>query len=134
MFKKRDDIVEELDSLIGENIKIIGKIVGKGSIRIDGSVEGDIEYDGNIVVGETGTVVGNITSNDVSLAGTIKGNVDSKTKLVILPTGILIGDVQVPSFIVHENARFDGNCKMISNNVTEILSKETKKTTSEKSS
>ncbi|MDR7855139.1 polymer-forming cytoskeletal protein [Tissierella sp.] len=119
MFKKRDDIVEDLDSLIGENIKIIGKIVGKGSIRIDGSVEGDIEYDGNIVVGETGKVSGNINSNDVSLAGTIKGNVDSKTKLVILPTGTLIGDVQVPSFIVHENAKFDGNCKMINNKTTE---------------
>jgi cytoskeletal protein CcmA (bactofilin family) len=124
MFKKRDDVVEDLDSLIGENIKIIGKIVGKGNIRIDGIVEGDIEYDGNIVVGEAGKVSGNINSNDVSLAGTIKGNVDSKTKLVILPTGTLIGDVQVSSFIIHEKAKFEGNCKMLSNKAQELHSKD----------
>lgn len=124
MFKKREDtIVEDLDSLIGENIKIIGKIEGKGNLRIDGFVEGDVDYDGNIVVGETGKVYGNIKANDISLAGTVHGNVDSKTKLVILPTGTLIGDIQVSSFIVHENAKFDGNCKMLNNNVTELHSR-----------
>lgn len=124
MFKKKDDpIVEDLDSLIGENIKIIGKIEGKGNLRVDGFIEGDVSYDGNIVVGETGKVYGNIKAGDISLAGTIHGNVDSKTKLVILPTGTLIGDIEVPSFIVHENARFDGNCKMLNNKVTELHSK-----------
>lgn len=124
MFKKKEDvIVEDLDSLIGENIKITGKIEGKGNLRVDGFIEGDIDYDGNIVIGETGKVYGNIKASDISLAGTIHGNVDSKTKLVILSTGTLIGDIQVSSFIVHENAKFDGNCKMLSNNVTELHSK-----------
>ena len=124
MFKKKEDvIVEDLDSLIGENIKITGKIEGKGNLRVDGFIEGDINYEGNIVVGETGKVYGNIKANDISLAGTIHGNVDSKTKLVILPTGTLIGDIQVSSFVIHENAKFDGNCKMLSNNVTELHSK-----------
>lgn len=123
MFRKKEDIVEDLDSLIGENIKISGKIEGKGNLRIDGFVEGDINYEGNIVIGETGKVYGNIKAGDISLAGTIQGNVDSKTKLVIFPTGTLIGDIEVSSFIVHENARFDGSCKMLNNNVTELNSK-----------
>ena len=76
MFKKKEDvIVEDLDSLIGENIKITGKIEGKGNLRVDGFIEGDINYEGNIVVGETGKVYGNIKANDISLAGTIHGNV-----------------------------------------------------------
>ncbi len=124
MFRKKEDVVEDLDSLIGENIKIIGKIEGKGNLRIDGFIEGDVDYDGNIVIGETGKVYGNIKAGDISLAGTIHGNVDSKTKLVILSTGTLIGDIEVSSFIVHENARFDGNCKMLSTNVTELHSKD----------
>ncbi len=120
MFRKKEDIAEDLDSLIGENIKIIGKIEGKGNLRIDGFVEGDIDYDGNIVVGESGKVYGNIKASDISLAGTIHGNVDSKTKLVILSTGTLIGDIQVASFIVQEDAKFDGSCKMLSNNIAEL--------------
>lgn len=124
--KKKEDVVENIDSLIGENIKIIGKIEGKGNIRIDGVVEGDIDYDGNIVVGEDGKIIGNVKSKDISLAGTIEGNIDSKTKLVILPTGKLLGDLVVPSFVVHENATFDGNCKMINDKVTKLHSKEHK--------
>ena len=124
--RKKEDVVENIDSLIGENIKIIGKIEGKGNLRIDGVVEGDIDYDGNIVVGEDGKICGNVKSKDISLAGTIEGNVDSKTKLVILPTGKLLGDLVVPSFVVHENATFEGNCKMLNDKVTELHSKENK--------
>lgn len=112
MFKKKTDVMENIDSLIGENIKIIGNIEGNGNLRIDGTIEGDISYDGNVVIGETGVVQGSIKAKDVSLAGTVKGNISSKTKLVILPTGILIGNLEVTSFVIHENAKFEGNCKM----------------------
>lgn len=126
MFRKKEDIIEDIDSLIGENIKIIGNIEGKGNLRIDGIVEGDITYSGNIVIGETGSVLGSIKSEDISLAGTVNGNVISQTKLVILPTGILIGNVEAPSFIIHENAKFDGNCKMTNNEILNITSKKNK--------
>lgn len=126
MFRKKEDIIEEIDSLIGENIKIIGNIEGKGNLRIDGTVEGDISYNGNIVIGETGKVIGSIKSNDISLAGTVNGNVVSQTKVVILPTGVLIGNLEVPSFIIHENAKFDGSCKMINNEIPIVNSKKNK--------
>lgn len=112
MFKKKKDIIEDIDSLIGENIKIIGNLEGKGNIRIDGTIEGDIDYDGNIVIGESGKIKGTTKSNNISLAGSIDGNVLAKTKLVILPTGVLTGDIETPSFIIHENAKFEGHSKM----------------------
>lgn len=43
---------EDIDSLIGENIEIKGEIKGIGSIRIDGVIKGDIDYDGNIIIGD----------------------------------------------------------------------------------
>lgn len=128
MFKKKEDIVEtvieNVTSLIGENIKIIGNIEGKGSLRIDGIVEGDINYDGTIYIGETGSVLGDITGAEISLAGTINGDITSKEQLVIFPTGILIGNIEVSSFIINENAKFDGNCKMTTNNITELHEKD----------
>lgn len=126
MFRKKEGDIENVDSLIGENIKVIGKIEGKGNLRIDGTVDGDIDYDGNIVIGETGKVNGNIKSDDISLAGNVNGNISSKTKLIILSTGTLMGDIEVSNFIVHENGRFEGNSKMGNNKVTELHSKEKK--------
>ena len=127
MFKKiniEKTTDENVDSLIGENIKIIGKIEGNGNLRIDGMVDGDIDYNGNIVIGETGKVNGDISAGEISLAGTIEGNISSSSKMVILPTGKLIGNIQVPSFIIHENAIFEGNCKMINDKVVDLNSKD----------
>ena len=130
MFGKKVEKPIDIDSLISENIKITGKIEGKGSLRIDGIVEGDIDYKGDINIGESGNINGNITCNNVSLAGRIDGNVKSNAKLVILPTGKLNGDVEVASFIVHEDAFFEGSCKMLNkeDKVRDLQAKKSKNT------
>lgn len=128
MFKKKEEFaIESIDSLIGENIKVIGKIEGKGNLRIDGIVEGDIIYDGNMVIGESGKVIGNIKAASISLAGTVNGNISSSSKVEIFDTGTLIGDLEVSTVVIHENARFEGTCKMI-NKAKDVNSKEKTKT------
>ena len=111
-----------VDSLIGENIKIIGKIEGSGNLRIDGIIEGDVDYNGSITLGETGKVKGNIICEDIVIAGKINGNVNAKDKLTLLPTGNLTGDMEVENLVIHEKANFDGKCKMVStpNNVKKL--------------
>ncbi|NLW22911.1 MAG: polymer-forming cytoskeletal protein [Tissierellia bacterium] len=113
MFGKKTDKSYDIDSLIGENIKILGKVEGKGNIRIDGSIEGDIDCKGDVILGETGRVKGNIYCRDLSLGGNVEGNVKSSGKLTLLSTGKLIGDAEVASLIVHEDAFFHGSCKMV---------------------
>ena len=112
MFRKKVEKTPDIDSLIGENIKIIGKIEGQGNLRIDGVIEGDIDYKGDVIIGEEGKINGNIICNNISLAGTVNGNITSSAKLILLPTGKLTGDVNIANFVVHENA-FEGNCKML---------------------
>ena len=124
MFKQKEEMVEDISSFIGENIKVIGNIEGRGTLRINGIVEGDINFDGNIFIGDTGSVLGNVNGNDISLAGTINGNVVSEAQLIVFPTGILIGNVEVANFIIQENAKFDGTCKMTNKNIKEINEKD----------
>ena len=123
MFKKREDFAETVDSLIGENIKVIGRIEGLGNLRIDGIIEGDIDYKGDITIGETGSVKGNIKADNILLAGSINGNLNVKSKLEVLEAGILVGDIEVATIVLHENGKFDGNCKMTTSNLSEIKDK-----------
>mgnify|MGYP000936409200 CR=1 FL=1 len=102
-----------IDSLIGEDIIIIGQIKGSGNLRIDGTIEGDIDYSGSITLGEPGKIKGNITCENLITAGRIDGNIFIKDSFTLLPAGTLVGDMEVKSLIIHENAKFDGNCKMI---------------------
>lgn len=119
MFGKREEISQEIDTLIGENAKITGKVEGTGNIRIDGNIKGDIEYTGDIVISETGKVNGNIECCNLSTSGTVEGNIKLNGKLTILATGKLIGDAEVENLIVHDNGFFHGNCKMIKEKIQE---------------
>lgn len=102
-----------IDSLIGEDIKLIGKIEGSGNLRIDGTIEGDINYNGDITLGESGKVEGNILCENLIVAGNIEGDLNIKESLTLLPTGVLYGDIKVKSLVIHEKARFEGSCEMI---------------------
>ena len=114
MLKKRDNVQvsEDIDTLLGENIKVTGKIEGKGNLRIDGNVNGDIDYDGDIIIGDSGTIVGNVKGHAISVGGTVHGNLTSSSKLSLLPSAFVKGDVNVANFVIHEEAKFEGNCKM----------------------
>lgn len=103
----------DIDSLIGENLVIKGKIKGSGNIRIDGRVEGDIDYDGDISLGETGKIIGDVCCDNLTAAGSINGNIKVKDSFVLLSSGVLIGDMEIKSLVIHEDAKFEGSCKMM---------------------
>ena len=54
MFSKKVEKPMEIDSLIGEKIKLIGKVQGEGNLRVDGIIEGDVDYKGDVIIGESG--------------------------------------------------------------------------------
>ncbi|MFD0697604.1 polymer-forming cytoskeletal protein [Paenibacillus sp. GCM10027628] len=100
------------DTLIGEGTSFEGRIKSEASIRIEGSITGDIECMGDVIVGEHGSVKSNISARDVVLAGSVQGNVITKGKLTITSTGSLQGNISAASFIIEEGGLFQGNSKM----------------------
>lgn len=55
---------------------IVGKIVSQKDIRIDGTLEGRLECQGKVVIGETGQVIGDIVAVNAEVVGRITGNVN----------------------------------------------------------
>ncbi|WP_425446536.1 bactofilin family protein [Dethiothermospora halolimnae] len=112
MFNKNNIKTEKMDTIIGKNTKIDGKITLDGTIKIDGQVIGDINVNGDIIIGETGKIDGNIESNNTIVSGQINGNVTCSNQLRITNTGEIFGDIKTDSLIVDESGKFEGNCKM----------------------
>ncbi len=113
MFNKQNDNSKAgFDTLIGSNTIINGDLNSTGTVRVDGQVNGNIKIEGNIFIGESSTVVGDITASNVNIAGSVKGNVFTSGVLKLLQSCSLMGDVQVKSFVSEEGSRFEGNCKM----------------------
>ena len=92
--------------------KIIGTIVANNDIRIDGTVEGDIQCRGKVVIGEKGFVHGNIQCTNAEVQGRIEGKVEALQTLALRASANIQGDVVTQSLIVEPNAIFCGTCQM----------------------
>ncbi|MCL1883262.1 MAG: polymer-forming cytoskeletal protein [Defluviitaleaceae bacterium] len=81
------------------------------SMRIDGTVIGDIEIEGVINISETGRVDGHINAGSARVAGRIFGNVQCRNALHLAATADVTGDVLTSTLIVDEGAVFTGRCQ-----------------------
>jgi cytoskeletal protein CcmA (bactofilin family) len=110
---RRKKVASNFDSVIGKNTALKGDIECSGSLRIDGSVTGDIKTDGNVLLGKDGFIKGKTEAVNVNLSGTVEGNIRATGILRILSSAKLYGDVEVKSFVADEGAIFQGSCKML---------------------
>lgn len=101
-----------VDTVIGINVTVKGNLYNKGSIQVNGNVEGEVKSDENIMVGETAKIKGPVIAKKIEVAGEIKGLVEANEKLEINPTGRIIGDINVKSLIIKEGAVFIGKSVM----------------------
>ena len=111
-FQNQQNQQGALYNAITAESKIIGTIVANNDIRIDGTVEGDIQCRGKVVIGEKGFVHGNIQCTNAEVQGRIEGKVEALQTLALRATAHIEGDVITQSLIVEPNAIFCGTCQM----------------------
>lgn len=110
--KKAEEEHEVLDTIIGEKTVITGTIEAKGNLRIDGTILGDLNIDGDVTIGYSGKIKGKVVCSNLIIAGCLEGNIVAREQLRIASSGKLIGDINVKSFVVDEDAIFIGKSIM----------------------
>lgn len=103
---------EDQVTIIGTGVVIDGKLSSNGDVRIDGVVKGDVKASGNVTVGESGEINGQIEAEIITIGGKVTGSVNSKDKLVLEAKASLKGDIMTKILVVEAGAKFDGNSKM----------------------
>lgn len=115
MFSRKDTdanvrfVEEKLDSIVSSDVRIEGKFISKGNIRLDCTIIGDV-FSESIFIGELGNVKGNIICNNIMVAGKIDGNVECRSKMHIKETGNINGDIRVNVLSMDAGAVFTGSC------------------------
>jgi len=102
----------KFDTLLGPQVKMTGTITGKGALRIEGELDGEIDYDGDVVVGEKALVKAVIKATNITVAGRVEGNIDVSGRLELVSSGQLVGDMSAGTFVVAEGALFQGKSDM----------------------
>ncbi len=99
-------------SILSSGVKIEGKLYSEGNMRIDGKVFGDVTVNGNLTLGETAEVEGEIKAKNITLSGKLKGIVTVNEKLILESTSNLIGDLSAKILVIEEGAKFEGKSNM----------------------
>jgi cytoskeletal protein CcmA (bactofilin family) len=108
----------DVESLIGERTHFEGTLKCEGAIRLLGTVNGEIQSAGTIIVEEKAHVTARLTGAQVTIAGEVDGQIYCEGRVEIRPTGRVTGEISAGALIVQEGAYFDGNSKMASSAAT----------------
>ncbi len=103
-------------NLISSGTDITGDIKSTGDIRIDGSLTGNLNTKGKVVIGQTGKVSGEIICKNCEISGTIEGKVTVNQLLNLKTSSKILGDVVTSKLSIEPGAIFSGTCKMSENN------------------
>ncbi|MDE2292217.1 MAG: polymer-forming cytoskeletal protein [Elusimicrobia bacterium] len=102
----------DVTTVIGAEAYFQGALTVRGSLRVDGEVEGNILEAQTVVVGATGRVRGDVSAEHVVVAGSINGEVVATAQLELKSGGRLVGNIRTPKLTIDEGAVFDGRCAM----------------------
>lgn len=114
MIKKTKDVADANQAsnriLAGTNIE--GEVHSNGDIRVDGSLKGTINITGKLVIGENGSVEGDIKCAYATVSGKLMGKIEVSELLSLQATATVNGEVQTAKLSVEPGAEFTGSCNM----------------------
>lgn len=102
---------QKLETIVGNDTRVAGKVSVKGTIRIDGIVEGDLQADW-VVVGETGKILGNTRTRGMVVGGSVEGNIEATETVELKEKATMVGEIHAPKLAISEGAAFDGRARM----------------------
>ena len=102
-------------NLISSGTDITGDIKSNGDIRIDGSLTGNLNTKGKVVVGTTGKVKGEVICKNSEVSGIIEGKITVGQLLNLKASSKIHGEIVTSKLSIEPGAVFSGNCKMNDN-------------------
>ncbi len=99
-------------TLIAEEAYFHGTLSAKGSLRVEGTFEGDITDAVDVEVGARGRILGDVAAETLTVAGEVVGNVVASASVELFSSARLTGDVRTPKLKIDDGAVFDGACAM----------------------
>ncbi len=99
-------------TVIAEDIEIVGSVKAASDIHLAGKLNGDLNCNGNAIVGETANIKGNVSANATTVHGQVNGNITVKDRIELKATARLNGDIRAKRLSVEDGATFVGKSEV----------------------
>ena len=101
-------------SRVSGSTEIRGSLVSQSDIRIDGVFEGDLITSGKLVVGENGSIRGNVMCANADIWGQIEGIFTVGDTVTFKESSSFEGELKTIRICIELGAMFSGSCRIIS--------------------
>jgi cytoskeletal protein CcmA (bactofilin family) len=105
-------------NVLGSDVEIKGNLKFSGELTFDGKLEGEVQTDGVLNLGDDAVITGNINAQTVVVRGKVNGNIHAKEKIEIKTKAELFGDIKAAKLVVEEGVTFVGKTEVNPNKVT----------------
>jgi len=99
-------------TLISAGTTVKGDISSNSDLRIDGTIIGNVNSASKIIIGDSGKVEGDISSNQADIVGKVSGNIKTKDLVQLRGECVINGNVYAGKLQVEPTATFNGQCHM----------------------
>ena len=103
---------EDFSTTIGPDAVFKGELRFDKGLRLLGKLEGEINSEGNLLIGEGAKLIGDAKVGTIRLDGEVKGNLSANSKVQLSATARLEGDLQTARLEVAEGAVLVGRCSI----------------------
>ena len=93
---------------IDEGCELNGKLRFRESVRIDGRVQGEIEGEQTVTVGESGCIEASIDCESVVIYGRVEGDIAARRKITLHKSACVTGDMRTAGIVIEEGAKVEG--------------------------
>jgi cytoskeletal protein CcmA (bactofilin family) len=105
-------------NVLGSDVEIKGTLKFTGELTFEGKLEGEVQTDGILNLGDSAVITGNINAQSVVVRGKITGNISAKEKIEIKAKTELFGDIRATKLVIEEGVTFVGKTEVNPNKVT----------------
>jgi len=113
--KNKVENIKDIKAYLGEDTVFSGTLSFNGVVRIDGKMDGEVNTDDTLIVGENGVIEADINAGTVICRGKIKGTIKASKRIEIHTNSEVVGNISAPALLVENGAIFDGSCDMTGN-------------------
>ncbi len=99
-------------SFFGAKLTVKGKVSGGGNLIVMGTLEGEFDLNGELVVAPSALVNGDVKAVSVTVSGGFSGSLTAKQKLHLEKSSVVNGRLFAPKLSVADGAVLNGEIEM----------------------
>ncbi len=113
--------LDGINAFVGKGVSFKGVISYHGTVRIDGTLDGEIHTEGTLLVGEEAVLNAKVTAGTIVCKGQITGDIVAREKITLRAPAVINAGIETPMMSMEDGVVFNGTIEMASKSRGEVV-------------